>query len=283
MKVVGCGDNIVDRFIDRRITYPGGNCVNFAVFASQLGAESHYVGAFGSDPHGDHIRAALTAEGVRLDHSVVREGVSGVTDITVVDGERVFGGWNGGGVSCEHPRRVDDTVSDFLRDARVVHSSVYSRLEAELPRMRGRDTLVSYDLSSEPEYRTSEYLDLVCPHIDLALISASEVSEADTITLMRRVVDAGSGAALATRGTAGSFLLWDGSIHRGEAEVVDAAAVRDTMGCGDAFVTAFVVALLRDGWTRTLRPHPAAALAFAASFAARQVQVEGAFGHGVAY
>ena len=38
MRVLGFGDNIVDRFLDRGLDYPGGNCVNVAVFARRLGS-----------------------------------------------------------------------------------------------------------------------------------------------------------------------------------------------------------------------------------------------------
>jgi len=49
VKILGLGDNIIDRFVDRGIDYPGGNAVNVAVYARRLGAESGYLGVFGDD------------------------------------------------------------------------------------------------------------------------------------------------------------------------------------------------------------------------------------------
>ena len=37
ISVLGLGDNVIDRFVDRGVFYPGGNGINFAVFARQLG------------------------------------------------------------------------------------------------------------------------------------------------------------------------------------------------------------------------------------------------------
>ncbi|MCU1636981.1 MAG: sugar kinase, partial [Cryobacterium sp.] len=110
MRVLGFGDNIVDRFIDRRVLYPGGNCVNVAVYARWLGADSSYLGVFGSDAYGEFLRRSLAAEDVSLAHCVVREGDSGVTDIRVEHGDRVFQGWNGGGVTVTEPIVLDDSL-----------------------------------------------------------------------------------------------------------------------------------------------------------------------------
>ena len=50
VKVLGFGDNVVDKYEHIKTMYPGGNAVNFAVFAKKLGAErSAYMGIFGSD------------------------------------------------------------------------------------------------------------------------------------------------------------------------------------------------------------------------------------------
>lgn len=34
MKVIGYGDNVVDRYVNKKIMFPGGNAVNFAVYAT---------------------------------------------------------------------------------------------------------------------------------------------------------------------------------------------------------------------------------------------------------
>ncbi|MEO6310168.1 MAG: PfkB family carbohydrate kinase [Leifsonia sp.] len=283
MKMLGFGDNIIDRFVDRRIIYPGGNCVNFAVYARQLGADSAYLGVFGSDDYGRLLRDSLLAQGIAVEQCVIREGESGVSDIRVEDGDRVFEGWNGGGVTVIDPLIVDDDLRGYISDFALVHSSVYSSSESELPKLRSLDSLVSFDFSSEPDYRTPDYLDRVCPHIDLGLVSGSDLPTSDVEALLIDLVTRGATLALATCGTAGA-ILWDGQeFVRGEAVEVAVAEIVDTMGCGDAYLTGFAVHMMKSGWTRQSVPQRddlAACLLAAAAFAAEQCLVEGAFGHG---
>ncbi|MCK2218443.1 PfkB family carbohydrate kinase [Actinomadura sp. ATCC 31491] len=281
MRVLGFGDNIVDRFVDRGVDYPGGNSVNVAVYARRLGAEAAYLGVFGDDALGGFLREAIAAEGVALERCVVRAGESGVSRLRVDDGERVFLGWNGGGVTVREPLALDDGLLAYAAGFDLVHSSVYSRSEPELPKLAGLGPLVSFDLSSEEEYRGPAYLDRVCPYADLVLLSCSHLDEDATADLLAEAVRRGAGIALGTRGVAGALA------HDGRDTVAAparlATAVVDTMGCGDAFLAGFAVSLLGDGWRAGARAGSAMierALRGGAESARAQCSVEGAFGHG---
>ncbi|MET9343449.1 PfkB family carbohydrate kinase [Nonomuraea sp. NPDC003804] len=280
MRVLGFGDNIVDRFVDRGIDYPGGNSVNVAVYAGRLGVEAAYLGVFGDDDLGGFLRESIAAQGVAVDHCVVRQGETGVSTLRVDDGDRVFLGWNGGGVTVREPLALDGELLDHASSFDLVHSSVYSRSESELPKL---DTLVSFDLSSEEDYRAPAYLDRVCPHADLVLLSCSHLDEGATRALLADAVRRGAGLALATRGVAGA-IAHDGRVTvAAPARPVAQDAVVDTMGCGDAFLAGFAVSLLRAGWTAGRRPSERMierALHDGADSAYRQCFVEGAFGHG---
>ncbi|AQZ61588.1 sugar kinase [[Actinomadura] parvosata subsp. kistnae] len=281
MRVLGFGDNIVDRFVDRGIEYPGGNSVNVAVYARRLGVESAYLGVFGDDELGAFLREAVAAEGVTVERCVVRAGESGVSRLRVDDGERVFLGWNGGGVTVREPLTLDDGLLGYVGGFDLVHSSVYSRSEPELPKLAGLGPLVSFDLSSEEEYRDPAYLDRVCPHADLVLLSCSHLDADATADLLADAVRRGAGLALGTRGVAGA-VAFDGKATV-SAPARLAEAIVDTMGCGDAFLAGFAVSLLRDGWTTGRPPAPDAierALHQGAEAAHAQCFVEGAFGHG---
>lgn len=39
VSVVGFGDNVVDIYTHENVQYPGGNCVNLAVYAKMFGAK----------------------------------------------------------------------------------------------------------------------------------------------------------------------------------------------------------------------------------------------------
>jgi sugar/nucleoside kinase (ribokinase family) len=284
VKVLGYGDNVIDRFVDRRIDYPGGNCVNFAVFAHQLQVSAGYLGAFGSDASGRFLHAELADIGLDLSRCVVRDGESGIAEVEVVRGERVFRGGNHGGVTVREPVVLGESELAYISGFDLIHSSVYSTSEAQLPKLARLDVLVTYDLSSEKRFRSSPYLDEVAAHVDLALLSCSDISEAETELLLRDIVRRGFGMALGTRGDLGAMLFDGRNVYRTAAVPLDPhRGIADTMGCGDAFLAAFVVSLLRSGWSTRVDATPrslVSALEAGAAHAATQCYVDGAFGHG---
>ncbi|WIB77940.1 PfkB family carbohydrate kinase [Curtobacterium sp. MCPF17_002] len=286
MKIVAFGDNIVDRFVDRRIAYPGGNCVNLAVYAAAAGAEAVYVGVVGNDAAGDLILGALGRHGVDLRRVIRRDGPTGVTDLVTRNGDRVFLDWNGGGVTTAAPYRLDLEDLRAFAGADLVHSSVYSASESELPKLRAIPGLVSFDYSSEPEFRTDDYLAATAPYADLVLFSAGSASTPEIEELADRARRAGAGLVLVTRGADGAILFTGGTVLAQPALPVPAQDVVDTTGCGDAFLTGFVLAMLDSGWKRGVdldEPDSRAALRAGAESAARQCYVEGAFGMGEPY
>lgn len=283
MRVLGFGDNIVDRFLDRGVDYPGGNAVNVAVYARRLGAQAEYLGVFADDDLGRFLRSSIEAAGVPTPRCVVRRGESGVSSLRVVDGDRVFLGWNGGGVTVSAPIDLDDGRAEYASTFDLVHSSVYSRTEPQLPALRSRGVLMSFDLSSEKEFREPAYLDRVAPYADLVLLSCAELGEEEAFEVLDDAVRRGAGIALGTRGTGGA-LVTDGTVRRtAPAQLVAEEEIVDTMGCGDAFLAGFLVSLHGSGWRRDT-PATASGLQealHAGSAAARdQCLVEGAFAGG---
>ena len=55
MKVIGYGDNVVDRYVNQKVMFPGGNAVNFAVYAKESGLSASLLLNFADDPEADHI------------------------------------------------------------------------------------------------------------------------------------------------------------------------------------------------------------------------------------
>ena len=69
-KMIAVGDNVCDCYLDDGVYYPGGNAVNVAVNCKKTGLdEVAYIGMFGNDKKAEHLKWALTQEGVTYDHS----------------------------------------------------------------------------------------------------------------------------------------------------------------------------------------------------------------------
>lgn len=54
ISVLGIGDNVVDKYLHSGIMYPGGNALNFAVYAKLADIPSAFMGAFGNDDAAQH-------------------------------------------------------------------------------------------------------------------------------------------------------------------------------------------------------------------------------------
>ncbi|OAN35299.1 PfkB family carbohydrate kinase [Microbacterium sp. H83] len=278
LRVAGLGDNVVDRFVDRGVLYPGGNCVNFAVFAARLGAQASYVGVLGDDDAATHIRMALTELGVDTSRCVVKPGATGWCDVRVVDGDRVFGEWDGG-IVLDSPFVPTDDDLAYLAGFDLVHVGAYAALEPHMASVRAAARLVSYDFSDDVEHRESHHLDAVAPLVDLAAFSVADLDWTEAEEFARSVHERGARLCLVTRGMDGSGLFDGESFLRAPAIEVDPV---DTMGAGDAFLTAFSLSLLEAGWGRETpveAQHLRAAMMRAAGFAAEQCSIEGAFGY----
>ena len=50
IRVIGVGDNVVDKYMHTKTMYPGGNAFNFSAYASMLGASSSYMGVAATRP-----------------------------------------------------------------------------------------------------------------------------------------------------------------------------------------------------------------------------------------
>ena len=64
VKVLGLGDNVCDVYLHTGMMYPGGQALNFAVYAALLGARADFMGVFGRDEVARHVQRTLDKKGV---------------------------------------------------------------------------------------------------------------------------------------------------------------------------------------------------------------------------
>ncbi|EMB4337300.1 ribokinase [Citrobacter freundii] len=270
MKAIGIGDNVVDKYEHQRIRYPGGNALNFSVYAGLLGAESAYLGIFGTDAAADHLQRTLTARGIDFTRCRQVAGENGYARLTIEQGERLFLGSNLGGVRQTESMDFILQHSNWLSEFDLLHTSSYSYIDALLPELAQLPGWLSYDFSDD--FDPVQALPL-CRWLDSAFFSCAGWSLPATRQLLQQVVDSGSNYAIATRGAEGA-LLFDGSNWRQQAPLLITPV--DTLGAGDAFITAFLLALRTNG-------DIAAAMEAGAAFAAKICLLHGAFGEGEAF
>ena len=137
IKVLGLGDNVVDKYMHIKTMYPGGNALNIAVLARLSGIEVGYLGVFGDDEAAKHVYKTVSDMGIDVSHCRFYHGENGYAEVRLDDGDRVFIGSNQGGVSKEHPiDSFTDIELDYIAEYDVCHTSIFSYVEESLPEIR---------------------------------------------------------------------------------------------------------------------------------------------------
>lgn len=276
------GDNVIDRYLDKNIQYPGGNALNAATLAKRYGCECQYAGKIGDDPEGQWIRYALTQCGVGLDHAIFPSGsTTKRCDVIHQNGERMFVGVDYG----DHwpgPMRIDDRLRDALKKADLIHLSCNAKMENELSFLRNRKAFVSYDFSAAEKYRSAAYLENIASNIDLAIFSEPDYDSDRSKHLVAITQTFKIGHCLITYGKSGQLYHHPCGIEvYNEGKNID---VVDTMGAGDAYIAAFLI----EGYRQGLFTQPTAdrktitdVMRKATDFATANCLAEGSFGFGL--
>jgi len=265
ISVIGVGDNTVDRYLHLGKMFPGGNAVNVAVHARRMGCRAAYLGWLADDPHGQLVRDALIQEDVDISHSRLVDGEGAYCEITLKDGDRVFGEFSEG--ACGQINLNQDDLN-FISEFDLVHTSVYSHLDDQLDLLAKHAEMLSYDFSQEWDMPS---LKRTLPLIDIALISNPLVSVIPNEELINYAADRGTAKLLITNGEEGAVFFDGKSVFK--QGIIKITNVVDTLGAGDAFAASFMVDYLSG---RT----PQVALENAAHVASGACTYYGAFGRG---
>lgn len=238
--LVAVGDNVVDNYMDRGEFYPGGNAVNVAVLTKRYGlSNTAYIGIFGNDREGDHVKYCLKEEGVNIDLVRTAVGENGKAYVTLNNmGDRIFGESNKGGVQSRLKLNFHPSDLEFISNFSLLHTSIYSNINDDLS-LLSNYTNLSYDFSVDKQDNT---LKSVCPYTQFAFFSCSEMSHKQTVSFGEYVRSLGPEHVLMTRGEEGAVYIGKSGIHSQEISPVKAV---DTLGAGDSYISAFLVAMLQ--------------------------------------
>ncbi len=266
VRVLGIGDNTVDIYVDHGIQFPGGNAVNVAVLARRLGAEASYLGCVGDDHFGNMIKDALIAENVDISHLRTLNAPNAWSRIRHAGADRVF---DGSQPTLRDAYQLTDDDHEYIARHDMVHSSIYSKIEADLQGLRNSAPRLSFDYSDEFDW---SYIGETAPMLDIAFLSDADSGETGCRALCKDVAALGPTTVVITRGSKGAIGFRNGEY---EVQPVIHGTIVDTLGAGDGFIAGFLLTL-HGGQPL------AQALARGAENALSVCAYRGAFGYGTA-
>ncbi|MFT8427619.1 MAG: PfkB family carbohydrate kinase [Liquorilactobacillus hordei] len=271
MNVLGIGDNVVDIYLPEKVGFPGGNALNFTAFAKKLGAESEFIGTFGTDLLGKKVKEALDYLNVKYDKSKTFPGDNGFTRVMLDGGDRRFVFSNHGGVSKVYG--IFAQPDNFInRD--LVHFNVNGNCDNLIDYVNREKTKIVYDFSDFEIGK--ERLAKLISSIDLACFSMPAASK-ESITKFCGMLKAINPRinVLCTSGSKGAH-FFEARTGRLTAVKAKKIQVKDTMGAGDAFITYFSLNFFNKERVNSVIN----ILNGATEFAASQCLVDGSFGYG---
>jgi len=215
--------------IEHRNESRGGSAANVAVGLSELGHETHFLGAVGDDEHGENAIDRLESAGVEP-HVRHVENAATTTKYILVDGagDVALLGTDGANDAFE----PDDVPRDVLRSAAGLHLTAQPpETAAALAERAAEDAVVSFDpgrRGADRDYRS------VLERVDLLFVTARE----------ERSIDADVPVTVTKHGASGA--TWSGPDGVVESAGVDIGDAVDTIGAGDAFAAGFLAIWIED-------------------------------------
>ena len=242
IKIACVGDNVVDiNYIDGIIN-PGGNCVNVAAYCSQLGFDAAYVGVMADDGYAKVVTDSLTVNGVDISHCVYMHGETGRCNCKLIDGDRVLGDENDGGLVKSDPLVITDEIVEYLKGFDIVHTSCYSYIDDQMYKIKDAGIPILYDYST---VWNEENVPETAKFADYVLFSGRDgLSEEENLKMFKDAVDKyGYKLSIMTMGTKGA-LVYDGKkVYTKKPYNVEGGAI-DTTGCGDSWISGFITSYM---------------------------------------
>ena len=279
--VVGLGDNVVDYYQNQNVKYPGGNAVNFSVFAPKQLVDSYYVGSLAKDDDGELILNSLKNENVNTSFCNRINAKTEKTFVNIVDGDRQFIDSIRG--ARQLPSLDEPDLMKILDSALVVYSACHANSENAIAKLHQRGILIAYDFSEMAKYHTTEYLNQVAKNVDIAQFSLSEAKADDMERILTQCRRLNTVFVLFTNGGEPPLLFDCNQRKKYVGQVQYDPEPIDTMGAGDTFFANLVVYLLTKAkdLKNISEEDINESLTKAALAAAKTIRQKGSFGHGI--
>lgn len=235
MRIATVGDNCIDFYESLGEAFPGGNPVNVAVYLLRLGEEASYTGVVGDDKYGSIMIKALQDKGVDTSHLRVVAGSTAVTQVELVNGERVFGNYNEG-VLADFKLTNEDI--EFLCGHDLVVSGLWGKIENDLDKIKANETKIAFDFATKFD---DPVVEKAIPYVDYAFFAYDDDDAESLREFMKEIHSKGPKLVIITLGERGS-ICYDG--YQFYKYGIVKCNVVDSMGAGDSYIAGFLRGLL---------------------------------------
>jgi fructokinase len=241
---------------------PGGACANVAVCAARLGTRSAFIGKVGRDAFGQLLADTLKGNGVDitgLSFDSTRRTTLNFHAKPASGGTEYLFYRNPG---ADANLQLEDVDPAILARAAFLHfdslsltdEPARSTIFALLSLARQCGTIVSFDFNYRPDLWAGAKAALHAVRSILHLVDIIKLNEDECAMLLPDagqeessawILEQGPDLVAITRGAGGSLIIG----RAGQARIPALAVpVKDTIGCGDAFIAAFLTCAGRQGF-----------------------------------
>ncbi len=236
------GPASLDRYIEQGVVLPGGGALNMAYHWSQRGLPFHFLSRIGDDTP-EVFTDFFRRHGIAHSPSVLGHGRSASIDITIRADRQPYMDDFVEGVWTDF--RLTAEEEHLVRSARRLHMVLANPVAAELERLGAAGAMDQLDASGDFfdfRHYTVDRFETSMRWLRTAFIGWPGVLNDPTIAGVRDVVRRTRKLAIITLGSRGVQVI----DCRGASSVerfipVNAVAVTGTtVGCGDAFIAAFL-------------------------------------------
>lgn len=243
LRCVGIGDYVVDRYFNYGQMFPGGNALNFAVYAKQLGHESAFISVLSDDEYIELIKDTLKKWDVDFSRCVSAHGATWLCSTRHNGGDRTIADDNDGGVVVNQPLVITPDLENYVKGFDIIHTNVNGHLSnTELAELKALDVPIIYDYSDS--WMAEEDLMEKAPYADFAFFSGKKLPQQELKRLLKKlVVDRGCSLAITTIGRAGA-IVYNGHEYFIKKPYNLESKVVDTLGAGDSFLTGFITSYI---------------------------------------
>lgn len=236
LKVLGLGDNVVDKYYNNRRMYAGGNAVNFAVYSKMLGFESAYLGVLARDIEGELVTNSLKNRNIDISKCIFKEGETGRCVAKLTSGDRTIIDENDAGLVKKEPLQITNKLLDYIKGFDIISTNCNSYIDDQLFKIKSLERLIVYDFSDKWDISVFEK---ICPNINIAFFSGKDLENNELKKYLKIPIEYGCELSITTNGDKGS-IVFDGQNYYFQEPYNKEGEILDTLGAGDAFISAFV-------------------------------------------